>query len=65
MNITTSQAAMIRVLVAGVALVIGVLLWRVGVLPAISADAPAPAAVERRLPDAKNYLAGRLASATG
>lgn len=60
MDIIASQAAMIRVLIAGVALVIGVLLWRVAVLPAITADAPAPAAVERLLPDAKTYLAGQL-----
>lgn len=51
---------MVRLLVAGVALAVGVLLWRVAVLPAMTADAPAPAAVERLLPDAKNYLAGQL-----
>lgn len=51
---------MVRLLVAGVALAIGVLLWRVAILPAITADAPAPASVERLLPDAKGYLAGQL-----
>ena len=60
MALTTSQAAMVRVVIAAVALSIGVLPWRVAVLPAITADAPAPAAVERLLPDAKNYLAGQL-----
>ena len=32
----------------------------IAVLPAVAPDAPAPAAIERLLPDAKRYLSGQL-----
>ena len=51
---------MFRVLLAGVVLALAVLSFRIAVLPTVTADEPAPAAVEPVLPDAKNYLAQQL-----